>query len=269
MNDQQIRCWLLLLFLGSVGLLEAQTEHSSLLEGSQAYQDGNFNTAINWFQKVVEHNDESIKGHYNLGNALYKNKQYEAASKHFQQAAEQASDDQTKANALYNLGNSHLAQAQSQKAPNKNSKKQLESAIDAYKAALRNNPSDYDAKNNLATAYKLLRQQQPPEQQQNQQNKEQQNQQDEQDKQDEEQQDAQNGKQGEEQQDQEQAPPNPDEERPVDNTNDTKPQEISPEEISKLGTDRLLQIAAEADKNVQERLMQRQRRPPQTGGKKW
>lgn len=258
---------LLLLLAQYVG---AQTEHSALLEGNQAYQDGNFRTAITHFQQAIDKNKESLKGHYNLGNALYKNKQYESAITHFQQAAEQADNDQHKAQALYNLGNSYLAQAQAEKTPNKKSKTQLEAAIGAYKSALRNNPRDFEAKNNLATAYKLLRQQQPPQNKQNQQNKQdnQKNQQDNQQDRSSENEDQQKQQQ-QQGQEEEQKPPNQKQEQPIDNTNEPQPRDAKPQELSKAEAKRLLQVVAEDDKDVQERLMQRQQKTPQKGDKSW
>lgn len=248
----------------------AQTEHSALLEGSQAYQEGNFNTAINHFQAAIDKNEASLKGHYNLGNALFKNKQYEAAISHFQQAAEQANTNQYKAQAFYNLGNSYLAQAQAQKAPNKERQTQLEAAIGAYKSALRNNPKDFEAKNNLATAYKLLRQQQPPPNQQNQNQQNQQDNPENQENQENQDNNSSENNQQNQQQEQEQNQQNSQEEQPIDNTNEPQPSNRTPEEMSKAEAKRLLQVVAEDDKDVQERLMQRQQQKvPKKGNKTW
>lgn len=263
-------CIVVLLLIISTQWTWAQTEHSALLEGSQAYQDGNFNTAINHFQAAIDKNEESLKGHYNLGNALFRNKQYDAAIPHFQTAAEQAENDQYKAQAFYNLGNSYLAQAQAQKSPNKERQTQLEAAIGAYKSALRNNPKDFEAKNNLATAYKLLRQQQPPQNQQNQQQQDQQDQQDNQDNQDNKENNSSDNNQQNQQQEQDQNQQNSQEEQPIDNTNEPQPSNRTPEEMSKAEAKRLLQVVAEDDKDVQERLMQRQQqRVPKKGDKTW
>ncbi|MFK7797198.1 MAG: tetratricopeptide repeat protein [Aureispira sp.] len=266
----QTKIFTLLLFLGIGVGLQAQTEHSALLKGNQAYQDGDFLSAIGLFEQAIEKNESSLKGHYNLGNALYKNQQYAAAVEHFQQAVEQAEGDQQKASALYNLGNSYLAQAQAQQAPSKESKTQLESAISAYKDALRNNPRDFEAKNNLATAYKLLRKQQPPQDQQ-QQNQQQQNQEENQEENQENSSDNNNAQNQEQEGDQEQQnPPNPQQqEQPIDNTNEPQPKNMTPKEMSKEEAKRLLQVIAEDDKDIQERLMQRQQRAPRKGDKTW
>ena len=260
----------LLLFIGMSAVLHAQTEHSALLQGNQAYQDGNFRSAISLFQQAITKNENSLKGHYNLGNALYKNGQYATATEHFQQAVEQAEGKQQKANALYNLGNSYLAQAQAQQAPSKEGKTQLEAAISAYKAALRNNPNDFEAKNNLATAYKLLRKQQPPQNQQ-QQNQQQQNNQNNQEDNQENSSDKNNSQNQEQEGNEEQQnPPNPQQqEQPIDNTNEPQSKDMTPKEMSKEEAKRLLQVIAEDDKDIQERLMQRQQRTPRKGDKTW
>lgn len=273
-NKTMLRnCFIIALLVGFAPSLWAQTEHTALLEGSQAYQAGNFKTAIDYFQKALDKNT-SLKGHYNLGNALYKNKEYETAIQHFQRAAEQTEDSQQKSKALYNLGNSYLAQAQGQEKPNKESKEQLESAIGAYKSALRNNPKDFEAKNNLATAYKLLRQQQPPPPQKDQQNQDQQDQKDQQEQnKDQKENPSENSDQSQEQQEgkEEQQPPqNPNEEKPIDNTNEPQPKNATPQEMSKAEAKRLLEVVAEGDKDVQERLMQRQQQQqPRKGDKTW
>lgn len=268
-DSMQTKIFTLLLFIGVGAVLQAQTEHAALLKGNQAYQDGNFLSAIGLFEQAIEKNENSLKGHYNLGNALYKNQQYAAAVEHFQEAVEQAEGEQQKASALYNLGNSYLAQAQAQQAPSKESKIQLESAISAYKAALRNNPRDFEAKNNLATAYKLLRKQQPPQNQQ-QQNQQQQNQEENQEDNQENSSDNNKAQNQEQEGDQEdQNPPNPQQEQPIDNTNEPQPKDMNPKEMSKEEAKRLLQVVAEDDKDIQERLMQRQQRRPRKSDKAW
>lgn len=266
-------CWMCLV---ANGLWAQESEHTALLEGTQAYKDGNYRTAIDWFGKAIEDNTQSHKGHFNLGNALYKAKRYQEAASQFEQAQDYASTPEAKGAAYYNLGNSRLALAQAQQQdpqqPQNASSDHLKGAIDAYKQALRHNPKDYEAKNNLATAYKLLRQQQPPppqEEQQNDQNKDdndnQQNQQ-EQNQQQQDQQDQQD--QGQDEQNTPQQPQSPPEEQqPIDNTNE--PTSTESREMTDIEAKRLLEMVEQEDKRVQRQRLERRRSKPRTIEKKW
>ena len=155
-----------ILFFFYFNLCLSQVEHKSLLKGTKAYQKGNFSESEQIFRTVVEKNAHSLKGNYNLGNALFKNKKYEEAALYFQQAVTNTESGSERSAAYYNLGNSYLETAKKNiqqsggVAPSggEDTQKQLTQAIESYKNSLRNNPTDYDAKNNLATAYRLLRQ---------------------------------------------------------------------------------------------------------------
>jgi Ca-activated chloride channel homolog len=216
----------------------AQTEHKSLLEGTKAYQKGSFTEAEQIFRSAVEKNSNSLKGNYNLGNSLFKNKKYEEAEIYYQNAISNTESKSEKSLAFYNLGNSHLVSAKeniqhfgsTDLSKGEDSQKQLMKAIEAYKNALRNNSTDYDAKNNLATAYRLLRQQQ----QKNQNNKKNQK------------------------KDKNQKPQKPNKkDKPIENSNEEIDSE--PEELKKDEVDRLMEIIEQEDKKVQKKLMKRKR----------
>lgn len=250
-----------ILFLNYNQLL-AQKEHNALLEGTNAYKKGDFETATSNFQKALEENNNSLKGNFNLGNSLFKRQKYDEAATYFQNAATSAEDNNLKSQAFYNLGNSYLAkvqqttQNQGDNPPplSEENQKKLESAIDAYKNALRINAKDYDAKNNLAMAYKLLRQQQQ-QQQQNQQN--QQNNQN-QDK---------NQDKKEQPQDPKNQPPKDDKNKPIDNNN--QPADSEPQELKKNEVDKLMDIIEQEDRKVQEKLLKRKRVQTSKSDKEW
>jgi len=236
----------------------AQSEHSTLLNGTTAYQKGDFETAENSFRDAVQQNSSSLKGNFNLGNSLYKRQKYDEAATSFQNAASNTDNNIEKSKALYNLGNTKLAQAkggmkkqgQGPATLSEDGRKQLNDAIEAYKGALRNNSKDYDAKNNLAAAYKLMRQQQL-EQEKQQQQKQDQNQDQNQDK-------NEDNKPNEDK---------PKEDKPIDNNNETSNPE--PEEMKKDEVDRLMEIIEQEDKKVQEKLMERKRAKTKKPEKEW
>ena len=260
-----------------------QTEHQSLLDGTLAYEKGDFETATQNFEKAIEQNSTSLKGNFNLGNSLFKQQKYDVAATHYQNAIGAATDKKEKAQALYNLGNTRLAQAkasmqqQGQGAASLDEKGQehLEEAIDAYKNALRNNAQDYDAKNNLATAYKLLRQQQEQNKEQNkEENKDQnkdENKDENKDKNEDQNKDEQDKKDQEDQQndEKEDSGENPEENEPIDNDNPKDSENMEPKELSKDEVDRLLEIIEQDDKKVQEKLMKRKRSKTKKPEKAW
>ncbi len=134
----------------------AQSSHRLLRDGDLYYDQGEFLVAEEAYRKAQagERNPQAI---YNLGNAIYQQERYEEAVRHFEAAAEQATDAQVRAKAFHNLGNAHYrAQA-------------LDKSIEAYKNALRLNPGDIDTKRNLTLALQSLQQQQQQQQQQSQQ----------------------------------------------------------------------------------------------------
>jgi Ca-activated chloride channel family protein len=238
----------------------AQSEHAILLDGTTAYKKGDFETAENNFRDAVQQNGSSLKGNFNLGNALYKRQKYDEAATSFQNAASNTDNNLEKSKALYNLGNTKLAQAkggmkkqgQSPATLSEDGQKQLKDAIEAYKGALRSNSKDYDAKNNLGAAYKLMRQQE--QQQQQKQQKQDQNK----DKNEENKDENKDNKPNEDK---------PKKEEPIDNDNESSSSET--EEMKKDEVDRLMEIIEQEDKKVQEKLMERKRGKTQKPEKDW
>ncbi|MCW5520891.1 tetratricopeptide repeat protein [Aureitalea sp. L0-47] len=90
-------------------------------------------------------------GKYNLGNAYYDKDLNDEAMRRYLQAAEIAQSKLEKHKAYHNLGNTFM-----------NSKKYQE-AVEAYKNALRNNPTDDETRYNLALAKEMLEKNPPPE----------------------------------------------------------------------------------------------------------
>lgn len=276
--------WSGLLSVVMLSQLQAQNEHQSLREGTVAYEQQKFEEAEGYFQRALNANENSLKGSFNLGNSLFKLKRFDEAALQFEQATHQAEDDQQKSKAFYNLGNTRLAQAQNQAGipqggqaqlavPSEESQEQLEQAIDAYKRALRYNSQDYDAKNNLAAAYRLLRkqQQQQQEQQQNQQNNNQEQDQDQdqenkqqQDKeqQNQEQQEQEQQEQNQQNQEQQQPPKNQEQQEQPSQATEAKP-------MKKDEVERLMDIIEQEDKRVQEKMMKRKRLKQDKPEKDW
>ena len=203
--------------------LFSQKENKYIREGNDMYEDQNFKDAEVDYMKALEANADSYKGQYNLGGALYKQDNYEDASKLYNNLTSRDVDKNAKADAYYNLGNSLL---KTQKYPE---------SIEAYKNALRNNPDDMDAKYNMEYAKKMLKQQQQQQQQQQDQDKnEDKEKKEEQEKEQQQQDQEQQQNQQQEQQKQQQQP--------------------QPQQISKQDAERMLEALKNDEKKTLEKL---------------
>jgi tetratricopeptide (TPR) repeat protein len=125
----------------------AQSEKKSVRQGNREFKKGEYLDSEISYRSALELNPSSIKGNFNLGDALYKQEKYEDAAKIFEDLSSLNINSQEKANIYHNLGNTYF-----------NNQKFAES-VEAYKNALRNNPSDIETKYNLAQAQRMLTQQ--------------------------------------------------------------------------------------------------------------
>jgi Ca-activated chloride channel family protein len=150
-------------------------------DGNEAFANQDYQGALMAYHQAQEEAPELAEPHYNEANTHYRLEDYEQAQQQIEQALVSGEDQEAlDQSSYYNLGNVFF-QAE-----------QYEAAIESYKEALRLDPTDLQAKQNLELALKQLQQQQQEQQQQqDQQNQDQQ-------------QDQQNGDQSQDQQNQEQ-----------------------------------------------------------------
>ena len=153
-------CLILAGLLIAAGSVYAQQPAKFIRKGNNEYNNTKFKDAEINYRKALEKSPQSVKAAYNLGDALYKQGDYEKAASSFSSVAGQKSlGEKNKAAAYHNLGNSLLQD------------KKYGESIEAYKNALRLNPKDDETRYNLAYALTKLQQQQ--QQQQNKNNKDQ------------------------------------------------------------------------------------------------
>lgn len=138
-------------------MVRAQEENKNLYRGNQLYQNGKYEEAVIQYSEAMRKNPNNAITHYNLGNVLYKQKNYADAEKAFGRAIELTADTSIRQRAFYNTGVALTREL-----------KLLES-IAAYKRALAMNPADEDARFNLQKALEELRKKSPQENKQNQQ----------------------------------------------------------------------------------------------------
>lgn len=130
-------------------VLYAQQESADVRRGNRQYNDSSYIEAEVNYRRGLEKNENSFEGHYNLGNALFRQGKYEQAGEQYLAAARIAAGDRSLGEAemderlsasYHNLGNAYYAQQEYTK------------AIEAYKEALRHNPKDDYTRYNLVKA---------------------------------------------------------------------------------------------------------------------
>jgi len=117
-----------------------------LREAEKELSENDFASAEASYRQAVSKNPESVTARYNMANMYYgKEKPAQAASR-YDQASKIAGTKEEKHRIFHNMGNSFMEQ------------KNYAGAVEAYKNALRNIPSDEETRYNLALAKKMLEQ---------------------------------------------------------------------------------------------------------------
>lgn len=140
---------LVLVLTAAEAVAQKYPERRETRFGTKAYVAGDFAGAEARYRSALEFNPELDEARFNLGNALWKQeKGEEAAGIFMEMAADSLAAPDLLAAANFNSGNVMLAG------------QKIEEAIEFYKQSLRVDPTDMQAKYNLAYARKLLQNQQ-------------------------------------------------------------------------------------------------------------
>jgi len=207
----------------------SQAERKFIRRGNRDYGDKKYQESEIQYRKALEKDPKSVPADYNLGNALYRQQQYDAAASRYTTLAENEKSNRELNRQFYNLGNA-LYQAGKYK-----------ESIEAYKNALRKTPGDLDAKHNLQLALRKL-------QEQDQKNSQDQNQ--DQKNRDQQQQDHQKNDQKQDQKNQQQQENN----QPQQSQNQNAKGQISPEDA-----ERILQALENEEKDVLRKVQEQQK----------
>jgi len=119
-----------------------------LSQANSEMQKGNFPIAEAEYREAISLNPKEDTGKYNLGTAYYNKDMNATAMNRFKQAAAVGDTKADKHKAFHNLGNTYM------------NEKKYQEAVESYKNALRNNPTDEETRYNLALAKELLEDQQ-------------------------------------------------------------------------------------------------------------
>ena len=208
----------------------AQTDRNLVRQGNKQFRKGNAADAEVSYRKAVEKNQRNAQANYNLGNALMVQRKDSLAITQLEAAAKLETNPLRRAQAYHNMG---VICQQHQ---------MFGEAIEAYKEALRNNPTDDQTRYNL----ELCKRQQKNQDQNKDQNKDQQKQ-DDKNKQDQQKQDQQ--KQDQKQEKKQEQPPQ--------------------QQMSKENAEQLLNAAMQEEKQTQERMKKAQQSDKRRLQKNW
>ncbi|MDE3058613.1 MAG: tetratricopeptide repeat protein [Bacteroidota bacterium] len=223
------RCRLVSYYLTLTGILllssslhpaAAQSLRGHINDGNKLYKKQQYADAEAEYKKMLNKDNQLLQGYFNLGDAQYKQQRYDEALQNYETALSRTKDQKIQAQLYHNIGNVHF------------DGKQYQESINAYKHALRLNPNDEETKYNLAYAERMLKQQPPN--QQNKQNKNDKNNQDRNNKKN------QQHQQQNQQQDQKK--------------NQAQPQGQQQKQMSKAEAQRILEALRNDEKEVQKKL---------------
>ena len=127
----------LIALMFSVTCLPAQTLEKQLRQGNRQYHKGKFEQAKELYRKASEDHPNSAEAHFNLGDALSQQQNYDSAMKAFQRVLETTPDIKLKSKAVFIMGNCLLDQ------------EKYYYAFNIYKVALKFDPGNEDALYNL------------------------------------------------------------------------------------------------------------------------
>ncbi|HEX4850962.1 MAG TPA: tetratricopeptide repeat protein [Puia sp.] len=134
----------------------AQNENSQIRKGNRFYKQKQYDQSEKAYQKALTESPENPTAQYNLGNTEYRKNNLEDAVKSFDASGEHSPDTTMKLKSYYNKGVALIKQ------------QKLDESIEAWKNALRLDPTDVESRENLEKALMEKRKQSQPKDQQNQ-----------------------------------------------------------------------------------------------------
>ncbi len=208
-----------LLLLVAVGA-QAQSDRQLIRQGNKQFRMGNTSDAEISYRKSVEKNLRNPQANYNLGNALMAQRKDSLATSQFETAAKLETNPLRRAQAYHNMG--VICQQH----------KMFKEAIEAYKEALRNNPTDDQTRYNLELCKRQMKQQNNQDDQNQDKNKD-------------------KDKQNQKKEDQEKK----------DKQKEQQEKQPEQQQMSKDNAEQLLNAAMQEEKNTQERMKKAQQQP--------
>jgi len=147
------------LFFSITVSAQADKGDDLIRSGNDYFKEGQYSKAAEEYRKALDKEPSSLTAKFNLGNAYFKQNQQVDAAKLFTNVIQGSDKKDMLSKTWYNKGVVLSAE------------KNLEESIEAYKNALRNDPNDKEARENLQKALLELKKKQPPPKQNEQQKK--------------------------------------------------------------------------------------------------
>jgi Ca-activated chloride channel family protein len=149
----------ILIFIGILVLFQqmsyGELSRKKINEGIKAYEKDQFDQSLQHFQDALLDDPENPVGHFNVGESLYKKKNYQEALNSYEKALS-TQELPLRQKTYYNMGNTFYQLNKYQE------------AIESYIKALDLDPTDEDAKHNLELVRAKLKEMAQKQPQQNQ-----------------------------------------------------------------------------------------------------
>ena len=134
--------------LGMKGL--SQDTNEMIYSANDLYKKQEYEKAENAFDKIIEKDRYNTTAKFNLANTYFRRSKKDDAAKAFDFLTSDGQPSELREKSYYNKG---VVLSRQEK---------LEESIEAYKDALRQNPDDKDARENLQKALLELKKREPP-----------------------------------------------------------------------------------------------------------
>ena len=147
MKRYLMKYFLIILMMALIPLsASAQKDvRKNIRKGNKVYCEQKFSEANSFYENAVNENPSSKEANFNLGNTLYKQKEWDKSIEQYNHFISLEQENPAEAAAgWHNIGNAMLQ------------KKELQKSMEAYKMALRLNPQDDETRYNLAAVQKMI-----------------------------------------------------------------------------------------------------------------
>ena len=142
---------ILLFFIVEVNSQEAAINKDSnnlTLDGNVEYADKNLIKAEKFYRKSISKDSLNINASYNLANSFYRSELKQEAINQYKSSIKKTKIKETLHKSFHNLGNIYMQN------------KDYQNAVNSFKKALLNNPTDDETRYNYALAKELLKNEQ-------------------------------------------------------------------------------------------------------------
>jgi tetratricopeptide (TPR) repeat protein len=133
-----------------VTTLYAQDVNTKIREGNGFYKQQEYDKALGAYHEALKTEPDNTTAKFNAATSLVRQAKNDEAVRYFEEVIMNSNDADLKGKAYYNIGVILTNQ------------QRLEESIEAYKNALRYNPNDTEARENLQKALQELKKKTPP-----------------------------------------------------------------------------------------------------------